>query len=276
MAAGDRRAALTWTVRDRELRDDALEVRGNGVVTPEWAWGGATGAGVRVCVVDSGIESGHPLVGEVRSSYVAEAEEDGAVTVRETEPSDVFGHGTACASIVRRLAPEAEIHSLRVLGGKGGGSGDVLIAGLRWAVAQGFDVLNLSLSTPRPQFGEALREIADDAFFGGTTIVASAHNSRIESFPWRFSSVVSVGSHAEDDQMLLRYNPEPPVEFFALGQSVEVAGLAGTSRRNTGNSFATPHVTGLISLILSKHPGLRPFQLKSILYLLSSNIRSLA
>ena len=87
------------------------------------------------------------------------------------------------------------------------------------------------------------------------------------------SSVISVGSHEADDPFVYYYNPDPPVEFFGRGLEVDVAWLEGTTLRCTGNSFATPHVSGLCALILSKHPGLTPFQLKSVLHLTASNTR---
>jgi subtilisin len=265
-------ADLTWSLLTRERGTAEVAAVWDGEVTPEWAWGGATGRGVRVCVVDSGVESGHPMIGPVDGSYVV-APVDGTIRVTETEPTDVCGHGSACAGIIRSLAPDCEIHSVRVLGESFGGTGDVFVAGLRWAVEQGFDVINLSLSTSRPRFTQPLREVADDAFFRRSVIVASAHNMRVESFPWRFSSVISVGSHDVDDPELVLYNPRPPVEFFAQGQNVEVAWLGGAQTRTTGNSFATPRISGLCALILSKHPRLTAFQLKNILYLTAANVR---
>jgi subtilisin family serine protease len=268
----DRPAVLTWNLLGRKPEEIAISGGEPTWITPEWAWGGATGAGVRVCIVDSGIEPGHPLVGAVASSH-AVVDHDGEVTVAKVEPGDEFGHGTACASIIRRVAPESELHSVRVLGKGGAGAGDALIAGLSWAVDQGFDVINLSLSTPRTKFRDVLRDLADEAYFKGSVIVASAHNARVESFPWRFSSVISVGSHAEDNMSMVLYNPEPPVEFFARGQAVPVAGLGGGTTTNTGNSFATPYISGLCALILGKHPRMTVFEVKTILYLTAANVR---
>jgi subtilisin family serine protease len=94
----------------------------------------------------------------------------------------------------------------------------------------------------------------------------------VESYPWRFSSVISVGSHEEDDPLTFFYNPSPPVEFFARGVNVDVAWIGGAKIRSSGNSFATPHMTGICALILAKHPELTPFQLKSVLYLTASNV----
>jgi subtilisin family serine protease len=242
-----------------------------GRVTREWAWGGSTGEGVRVCILDSGIEAGHPMVGEIEGAVAVEVEGD-EVTVVEDAEGDLCGHGTACAGIVRSIAPDASLFSVRVLGAGFTGSGTALLGGLRWAVEQGFGVINMSLSTTKSQFAGMLHEVADAAYFRRTVLVASAHNMPVESYPWRFSSVISVGSHEEPDPLAFFYNPKPPVEFFARGVDVEVAWLGGGSARSTGNSFATPHISGICALLLGKHPELTPFQLKSALYLTASNV----
>ena len=261
---------LTWNLRGRSPEDIPVKADGQHV-TPEWAWGAGTGAGVRVCVVDSGVERHHPLVGPIAGSHVVVKDEDG-IRVEPTEARDVCGHGTACAGIIRRVAPNCELHSVRVLGERFSGTGEFLLAGLRWAVEQRFDIINLSLSTTRARFTDTLHRLADDAYFDGTAIIASAHNTAVESYPWRFSSVISVASHQERAQDLLLYNPQPPVEFFAPGQNITVAWTGGTSIRSSGNSFATPFVAGLCARILAEHPELAVFQLKNILYLLSSNV----
>ena len=240
-------------------------------VTREWAWGGSTGAGVRVCVVDSGIEAGHPLVGAITRAVVVSAGEDGEPIVAEDEAGDVCGHGTACASILRSLAPDCELYSVRVLGPANTGSGPVLLAGLRWAIEQGFDVVNMSLSTTKKQFAALLHELADAAYFHRTVLVASAHNMPVESYPWRFSSVISVGSHEQPDPYTFFYNPSPPVEFFARGVDVDVAWPGGGTAVCSGNSFATPHISAVSALIRAKHPELTPFELKSLLFLTASN-----
>ena len=85
----------------------------------------------------------------------------------------------------------------------------------------------MSLSTTRQKFVDSLRTLTDEAYFQGTLLVASAHNMPVESFPWRFSSVISVGSHDTGDPAQWFYNPDPPVEFFAHGVNVEVGWLSG-------------------------------------------------
>ncbi|MBD0329047.1 MAG: S8 family serine peptidase [Thermoleophilia bacterium] len=240
-------------------------------VTREWALGGSTGKGISVCVLDSGVEAGHPLVGDVQGAWALVAGEDGEPTVVDDEEGDVAGHGTACAGIIRAVAPECDLYSVRVLGAGYTGSGKILLAGLRWAVERGFDVINMSLSTTKRDFASVLHELADAAYFRKTVLVASAHNMPVESYPWKFSSVISVGSHDLPDGTLFFYNPDPPVEFFARGVSIEIAWLGGSTIRATGNSFATPHMSAICALVRAKHPELTPFQLKSVLYLIASN-----
>lgn len=241
-------------------------------VDREWAWGGATGAGVRVAIVDSGVESGHPLVGDVDEAVVVVGRADAEPVVEEDDEGDTVGHGTACAGIVRSLAPDCRLVSVRVLGGGWTGSGRLLVAGLRWAIEQEIEVVNMSLSTTKRELSAVLHELADTAYFNRTLLVAAAHNMPVESYPWRFSSVLSVGSHEVDDPEAYFYNPTPPVEFFARGVEVEVPWLGGSSVRSTGNSFATPHIAGICARIRSKHPELTPFQVKSVLYLTADNV----
>jgi subtilisin len=263
---------LTWNAVGWSQEQFVVPATWPAEVSREWAWGGSSGRGVRVCVVDSGIEAGHPDVGRVQGSFAVTGR-DGEPAVESVADADLCGHGTACAGIIRSLAPECELYSVRVLAENLTATGERFIAGLRWAVEQSFDVVNLSLSTTRRRFAEQLHALVDQAYFGGTVVVAAAHNSPVESFPWRFASVVSVGSHAVADPGLVLYNPRPPVEFFGYGTNVDVAWLGGNRTRISGNSFAAPHVAGYCALALSKHTGLTPFQIKNLLYLTADNQR---
>ena len=118
-----------------------------------------------------------------------------ALQVLDDTEGDLCGHGTACAGVVRSLAPDAELTSVRVLGAGYKGGGETMLRGLAWAIEQGFQVVNMSLSTTRTKYVERLHELADHAYFKRVLLVASAHNMPVESFPWRFASVISVGSH---------------------------------------------------------------------------------
>jgi subtilisin family serine protease len=265
-------ALPAWSLPKDAVDRIALPAHWPERVTREWALGDATGEGVRVCILDSGVDASHPSVGELESAVsIAVGEKDEVLAEEDTE-GDVSGHGTACAGIVRRLAPEASISSVRVLGPGFTGSGTVLLGGLRYAIEQGFDVINMSLSTTKKPFASVLHELADTAYFRRTVLVASAHNMPVESYPWRFSSVISVGSHEQPDPLDYFYNPSPPVEFFGRGVNVEVPWLGGRTLTVSGNSFATPHLSSICALVLSKHPELTPFQLKSVLYLTATNV----
>jgi subtilisin family serine protease len=267
------KAALpAWSLPKDAVDRIALPTHWPERVTREWALDEATGKGVRVCILDSGVDPAHPQVGGLESAVAISIGENDEVIAEEDAQGDVSGHGTACAGIVRRLAPECSISSVRILGSGFKGSGNVLLGGLRYAIEQEFDVINMSLSTTKKPFASVLHELADSAYFKRTVIVASAHNMPVESYPWRFSSVISVGSHEELDPLSFYYNPNPPVEFFGRGVNVEVPWLGGRTLTASGNSFATPHLSSICALILSKHPELTPFQLKSILYLIATNV----
>jgi subtilisin len=261
-----------WSLPSAASAEIGIGVEWPERITRDWALGDSTGAGVRVCILDSGVQPDHPLVGPLEGAVALRKTEEGEIVVEDDAEGDLCGHGTACAGIVRSVAPDCRLFSVRVLGAGFKGSGAVLLEGLRWAIGQNFDVINMSLSTTKKQFSGLLHELADSAYFRRTVLVASAHNMPVESYPWRFSSVISVGSHEEPDPLTFFYNPSPPVEFFARGVNVEVPWIGGTRIRSSGNSFATPHMSGICTLILGKHPELTPFQLKSVLYLTASNV----
>jgi subtilisin family serine protease len=244
-----------------------------GAFSKEWAWGGSTGAGVRVAVVDSGIESGHPAVGEVHGA-VALTYDDAApngVRLQEGPHEDLFGHGTACAGLIRAVAPECRLFSVRVLGEQLTGKGTVFAAGLRWAIDAGIQVVNLSLSTSREMYVPLLHEIADAAYFSRSMLICAVNNTPGASYPAQFATVLSVAAHERRDPFGFDYNPSPPVEFGAPGIDVEVAWRGGGTLTVTGNSFAAAHMTGLVARMLGKHPDLTPFQVKTVLHALADN-----
>lgn len=239
----------------------------------EWAFGGSTGAGVAVAIVDSGVDAAHPAVGGVAGAVAIEPDPDApdGFRVIQGPHEDVYGHGTACAAIVRSLAPDVELHSVRVLGSNLKGRGRLFHAGLEWVVDRGLPVANLSLSSKAEGMYAPLHDVADRAYFGRTVLVCAANNQPGPTYPSQFSSVVSVACRPGDDPWTLSTNPNPPVEFGARGIDVEVAWADGGSTVATGNSFAAPHVTAMAALILAKHPGLAPYQVKAVLQAVSEN-----
>ena len=101
-------------------------------LTPDWAWGDATGRGVRVAVVDSGIEADHPALGGMVRGHVSVVEQQGEISYDDSPHDDAFGHGTACAGIIHGLAPQARIVSVKVLGSGLSGKAAAFLRGLSW------------------------------------------------------------------------------------------------------------------------------------------------
>ncbi len=230
-----------------------------------WAFDGGTGAGVRVAIIDSGLERDHPALGGrvVESIAIELGEEDERVV--PDEAGDLYGHGTACGGIIRTFAPEVELISVRVLGADLKGKGRAFLAALDWVIEQGIPVANLSLSSRSESLFPHFHDLADRAAFAGTTLVCAANNHEGASYPSLFSSVVSVAAHEIPDPWTWFHNPHPPVEFGAWGVDVPVAWKDGGSIVATGNSFAAPQIAGLVARLVGKHPGLTPFEVKAIL-----------
>lgn len=242
-------------------------------ITREWAWGGGTGAGVKVGVIDSGIDNDHPAIAGRVQGYVSFYEDRSGQMHISAEPhGDAFGHGTGCADIIRRLAPDCELYSIKVLGRMLSGKSTEFLAGLRWAIEQGMHVINMSLGSSKKEYFAAFHELTDQAYFKNMVLVTAAHNMPVVSYPSLYATVTSVACHDGQDPYEFYYNPTPPVEFGAPGINVTVAWLGGRQMTVTGNSFAAPHISGLAAKILGKHPGLTPFQLKTILRATARNV----
>lgn len=242
-------------------------------ITREWAWGGSTGAGVRVAVVDSGIDATHPAVGPVAGAVAFEPDpaRPGGVAVAEGPHDDLYGHGTACAGIVRGLAPDVELYSVRVLGRNLRGRGTVFAEGLRWALDAGMHVVNLSLSTGKRDHFGLFHELADRAYFANVVLVCAVNNVPGPSYPSEYASVLSVAANDRSGAAAFDYNPRPPVEFGAPGMDVEVPWPGGRTSRVSGNSFAAAHLAGVVARVLGRHPGLTPFQVKTVLHATAAN-----
>ena len=116
-------------------------IRWPATLTREWAFGDGSGRGVRVAVVDSGVDGSHPRVGPLAGGVAVEPDESAADGVRFVAGPhlDLYGHGTACAAIIRGLAPACSLYSVRVLGSSLSGRGRIFAAGLRRAMEQRVD-----------------------------------------------------------------------------------------------------------------------------------------
>lgn len=239
----------------------------SGYFKPRHNWRDATGKGVTVAIVDSGIESDHAdLAGKVVESV--EARVDGnRVIFDPSNAGDSAGHGTACAGIIARIAPDAKFASIKVLGAGGLGDGQVFLAGLEYAIRRQYKVINLSLGTTKPQFFAPLHDLLDRAYQAGCIVVAAANNLPQPSFPSVFSSsLISVIKSDETDPMKFGFRYGQIIELTAPGVNVRTAWVGGGHRNLTGNSFACPHITGIVARFVEGYPNLTPFQVKSALY----------
>lgn len=273
----------------------AATLYGSGVVTPAAAGGvggeigwplrmiGLTGAehepsgkGVRVAVLDTGIDVDHPdLVSKV----------DLVNTVKCFVPNETVddrdGHGTHCAGVIAgprtpgsgarfSVAPDAELLVGKVLGPTGGYDSWIL-RGVAWAITQRARVISLSLgSQPEPNGYPAQYEIAAArALAQGTVMVAASGNDsarpthvRPVSVPANCPSVYSVGAVGQGGRIATFSNekvnshPGAEVDFVAPGVDIFSTYLGGTYAYLSGTSMATPHVAGLVALYFEAFPEL--------------------
>lgn len=225
---------------------------------------GAAGAGIRIAIVDSGVEAGHPWVGG-RLSAAYSVCESSNYRVLKVEPGDVFGHGTACAGQIRRFAPEAELISVQILGGNLRGNSQSLLAALRWLTTQEVNVVNLSLSTMRDQFALLMSHAVDDLYARNVPCVcAQGYHLTGKAYPTNFAGTIGVW-YSKLPAGKLEFRPFNAVEFNAAGSDVKVAWNKGGTRSIEGSSFACPLVTGLAARVLSIQKNLTPYEVKTLL-----------
>lgn len=240
-------------------------------ITPDAAraaLAGGAGKGVRIAVLDSGVDAGHPaLEGVELIDDLAVVAEGGVLSVREGDGGDVFGHGTAVAGILHALAPEAQIGSFRVLGAFKEARSSVIRAGARLAMDQGYDILNCSFGCPgKADFVMSFKGWVDEAYTRGIHVVAACNNQdySIAEWPAHFPSVVSV-RRAPATPDALYFQGGDLVEFGAMGEERHAAWLGGTTKSVIGSSFAAPRVAALLARLLSVYEGIPPLLAKSVL-----------
>ncbi len=227
----------------------------------------ATGAGVRVAVLDTGVDDTHPALADRPMTHFEACEVPGGTAVLPAAPRDATGHGTAVASILRRYAPAAELTSVRVFGPGHRGTTQRLFAALDWAIAHEFDVVNTSLGTTYLGLLARFKERIDAAFVSRCIIVSASNNADpdVIEYPAHFATVVSV-SHAPLAPLALERVPGRLVEFRATGVDVRAAWRGGHWATVSGSSFAAPHACALVARIRELHGGWNAAQVKSALY----------
>ena len=239
----------------------------------QWLSENSTGKGVQVAVVDSGVDALHPqLQSNVVRTCIVAKNEDGLIECIETpvkKSVDSFGHGTAVAGCVTGLAPDVEITNIKVLNQYNACTGDVLIAGLKWALDQNIKLINMSLATSKQKWTPGLFQLSEQAYEQNSIIVASRRNQGGLGCPAMFSSVISVDREGYEDKYQLGYRPRNMIEYDARGTEIEVLAPGGGHAIQTGTSFATPHITGMVALMLEIYPDLTASEAKSLLKAMS-------
>jgi subtilisin family serine protease len=234
----------------------------------------ATGAGVRVAVIDSGVECSHEAL-RLHPPRCWTLETTGPKQYRlvEDDGVDVFGHGTAVASIIGEFAPGAAIESVRVLGGDLRSSSDRAIAALQWAIDQRFDVINCSFGTPHMRYLEMYKRIVDQAFCDNVLVVSACNNvdARTIALPGWFPTVIAA-DHGALAPLTLQRRAGEMVEFVARGRQVRVPWNRGGWREVTGSSFAAPHVSAIVARLREIRPSWNACEVKTALYSLASAV----
>lgn len=224
---------------------------------------------VEVAVVDSGVDSSHPaLASRVASAWAVEMPNGNPTMSGQTVPADndLFGHGTSVAGIVAAVAPNARIVDIRVLDSNDMGSGDAVLAGLRWAVENNIRIVNVSIAC-KARFAPHLVDLCELAYRRNVLIVAAKRNMPLldNGYPAELSAAVSVDAGRFPRPYDVEYRSGHPIEFIGQGVDVPTCFRGGHSGRVTGTSFATPTISGLCALLAGAAPALRTFELKSLL-----------
>ncbi len=234
------------------------------------------GRGVRILVIDSGIESSHPVFAghQIRSFVMTRSETPRGVPVygvSESSASDAYGHGTAVASIIATYAPAADIHSLQLLDGRNRTTQERVVRALEWAVEQRYDVVNCSFGVSdqrvEVQYRNSFKAVVDEAFCRGCILVAACnnHDFKLPEYPGAFPTVIA-SDWAGFDGLSFARREGNLVEFVARGRDVRVAWKGGSFRHDSGSSYAAPHTAALIARIRELRPHWNAAQVMSCLY----------
>ena len=217
---------------------------------------------IRLAIVDSGIDASHSGVGDVAGGVHIKIGGEGEVLFLD-DYADCAGHGTACAGIIRKKAPGAALYSVRIFDESLIADGRALIAAIQWCIDNEMDVVNLSLGTTDVTFKKSLQKVCRKAVDAGVILVAAESNDGLESYPAVFSEVIGVtgGTIADLSTPQHAYEPdgfyyrkEQRIECVARGDEQRVCWLNGKHIMTGGNSFAAPHITGIIARLLEQHP----------------------
>lgn len=241
------------------------------------AWPTSQGEGIKVFILDTGIDSNHPdLVSNLRSGK--------SFVTSESTTEDYHGHGTHCAGTVAAamnnfgvvgVAPYAYLYPVKVLNSSGSGSWSWLIAALDWVMdKKGARIASMSLgggSAPK-----ALGDMCKAAYEDGVLLVAAAGNSgpsdNTVGFPAKYEHVIAVSAVNSSDIIASFSSRGPEVEIAAPGVSVLSTTRGGGYGRMSGTSMACPHVAGVAALTWGSHRGANNKQVRWLLDVYAVNV----
>ncbi len=240
------------------------------------------GRGIKVAVIDSGVELSHPMLRGLRliDDIAFSPGPKGAARPSSGRGIDVHGHGTAVAWLVREAAPEAQLGSFRVFDSGLSSRFSLIEAAALLAIERGYNILNCSFGTiAKIESLERFKSWVDQAYRRGAHVVCPCNNFffREPEWPGSFPTVITVNMAATaEGDLFFRPDPEGEgrrghlVEFAARGVDLEVPWKNGTVVRKTGSSFAAARASGMLARFLSRHPGVKPPVAKSLLQEIAS------
>jgi len=214
------------------------------------------GAGVKVAVIDTGIDYTHPeLSGKVDGGYSAITKTSNPADYRDDQ-----GHGTHVAGTIAAkkdgkgvvgVAPQARLYAVKVLDADGSGNLSDVIEGIVWAAVNKMDVANMSLGAPIDS--EAMKRAVRFARGSGVVIIAAAGNSGGSvGFPGAYEDVLAVAASDSKDKLAQFSSRGPEVDLIAPGVDVLSARLGGGFASYSGTSMAAPHVAGLAAISVAQ------------------------
>ena len=239
---------------------------------PRAALRNGDGAGIRVAVLDTGIEVSHPSLRGLTLLDDVILQGDGPrVSVTDGHGEDAYGHGTAIAGIIRELAPNAGIGSFRVLGADLASRSVIIAAGARLAMERGYHILNCSFGCRGDaSFVLPFKDWVDEAYLRRVHVVSACSNVDIDRREWpsHFPTVVSVNM-ARTAVGVFHHLPGHLVEFATGGQGVQAPWIGGGVKTVTGSSYAAPVMAALLARMLSLTGPMHPVVAKAVLRELS-------
>ncbi|MCG8599227.1 MAG: S8 family serine peptidase [Verrucomicrobiales bacterium] len=233
----------------------------------------ATGAGVKVAVIDSGIDVCHEALKGAKLEDDLVVSCDGInLRIEENHSTDVYGHGTAVASLLLKEAPGITLGSFRALDSSNHARSFVIAECVNQAISLGYQVINCSFGCRGlARYVMDYKEWVDRAFLEGVQIVAACSNvdAGIREWPAYFPSVISVrGIDCGAHEIFSRKGRM--VSFLARGERVEVPWLNGETKTETGSSYAAPLVAGKIARLLEGFPDMEKSAIKPLLSVLAT------